>query len=65
MEEQQDRVLAYVLARPVEIDQTALDNIAGGGQGPIGQMCSRECIRATGAGGLANMDVVGDVTVDW
>lgn len=60
MEEQQ-RVLAYALAKPINNEE--LGSIAGG-RGPEGLMCSSETLKASGVT-TSTLDVAIDVHVDW
>lgn len=58
MEKRNERVLAYTLARVIDIDELA--EVSGGGAGRA-QMTSKQTVKATNAG----IDVAYDVSVDW
>ncbi len=58
MESNQERVLAYQLARVIEHDE--LGEVSGGSH-----MCSHMTMRPSGAGGLQDVDGTLDVSVDW
>ncbi len=62
MEEEPQRVLAYALAKPIQLD--TLDHVSGGGPGVSVQWSSRETLVASGFS-QQNVDVVIDASVDW
>jgi hypothetical protein len=61
MENCHNRVMAYVLAKPIEPEMQ--ENISGGNGGMKLQFCHRETVKASGMS-RNNMDVAIDASLD-